>query len=331
MEANKAQAGPALPNLITAFRKGFDAVANHITLILLPLAMDLWIWLGLHLQIKSITNDVLQWITETAALDPNYQPGLLDANLEMLRAVQERLNVMIFLRTYPVGLPSLMAGRLPVESPLSATPFVDISSSGTVLVLWVLLSLVGLALGSLYFTLVAQAALDGALDLRKALSRWPGAALQSLFLALLVMAVLFAVSAPASCLLTLLAQGGVGAGQMALFIYLTVLMWVTFPLLFSPHGIFAYGDSMQASLRKSIRLARLTFPTTSLLFLAVLMASELLDMLWRVPPENSWLTLAGLVGHAFITTALLATTFVYYRDADLWVQAMLERLQVKVV
>ena len=213
MEANKAQAGPALPNLITAFRKGFDAVANHITLILLPLAMDLWIWLGLHLQIKGITNDVLQWITETAALDPNYQPGLLDANLEMLRAVQERLNVMIFLRTYPVGLPSLMAGRLPVESPLSATPFVDISSSGTVLVLWVLLSLVGLALGSLYFTLVAQAALDGALDLRKALSRWPGAALQSLFLALLVTAVLFAVSAPASCLLALLAQerGGGGA------------------------------------------------------------------------------------------------------------------------
>jgi hypothetical protein len=148
-----------------------------------------------------------------------------------------------------------------------------------------------------------------------------------LVLTLLVGALLFFISAPTSCVLSLLAQGGAGAGQFALMLYAALLMWVAFPLLFAPHGIFAYGDAVLASLRKSIRLTRLTFPTTSLLFLALLMASELLDILWRVPPENSWLTLAGLAGHAFVATALLATSFVYYRDADLWAQGMLERLK----
>jgi hypothetical protein len=160
MEVNESQAAPVLPNLITAFRKGFDAVANHIVLILLPLAVDLWIWLGPHLQIKSIMSEVVRWISEAAAADPAYQNGLLPANLEMLQTVQERLNVMIFLRTYPVGVPSLMAGRLPLESPLGVPLLVDIPSSSVVLGWWLVLSVVGLLAGSLYLA-GGQAALEG--------------------------------------------------------------------------------------------------------------------------------------------------------------------------
>jgi len=46
-------------------------------------------------------------------------------------------------------------------------------------------------------------------------------------------------------------------------------------------------------------------------------------MLWKAPPVTSWLTLVGVGGHAFISTALLAASFVYYRDADHWVQETL--------
>ena len=70
-------------------------------------------------------------------------------------------------------------------------------------------------------------------------------------------------------------------------------------------------------------MTRMTLPTTSLFFLSILAISEGLNILWRVPPENSWLTLIGVGGHAFITTALLAASFIYYRDADLWTQEAL--------
>jgi hypothetical protein len=36
--------------------------------------------------------------------------------------------------------------------------------------------------------------------------------------------------------------------------------------------------------------------------------------------KNSWFTLVGILGHAFVTTSLLSATFVYYRNADRWVQ-----------
>jgi hypothetical protein len=71
----------------------------------------------------------------------------------------------------------------------------------------------------------------------------------------------------------------------------------------------------------------MTLPTTSLFVLAVLVTSEGLDYLWRVPPETSWLTLVGVSGHAFITSALLAASFFYYRDADLWTQETLRMIK----
>jgi hypothetical protein len=71
----------------------------------------------------------------------------------------------------------------------------------------------------------------------------------------------------------------------------------------------------------------MTLPTTSLFILSVLVISEGLDLLWRIPPETSWLTLVGVCGHAFITSALLAASFIYYRDADHWTQETLKMLK----
>ncbi len=327
METKESPTFLALPNPVLALRKGFDAVANHVVLILFPLILDLWIWLGPHLQVKQIVNDMVQWITQTAVSDPNYQPGMLDSSLELLATMQERLNVMIFLRTYPVGVPSLMSGSLPLASPLGTPQLIDVPSASAVIGWWMVLGMVGLVFGSLYFLLVARVTQAEQIRLSETLRHWPGAALQTVFLSLLLLAMAAAISAPASCMLTLVAQAGGGLGQTALIVLMVLVMWVAFPLLFSPHGIYVNGATMMVSLRKSLQITRLTFPTTSLLFLVVLVASQLLDTLWRVPPEDSWLMIAGLIGHAFLATALLATTFVYYRDADLFVQKMLEKLK----
>jgi hypothetical protein len=52
-----------------------------------------------------------------------------------------------------------------------------------------------------------------------------------------------------------------------------------------------------------------------------------LNELWKVPSQNSWLMLVGLAGHAFITTALLSASFVYYREMNDWLQNVYERIQ----
>jgi hypothetical protein len=52
-----------------------------------------------------------------------------------------------------------------------------------------------------------------------------------------------------------------------------------------------------------------------------------MNFLWNTPSDNSWWMLVGIAGHAFVSTALLAASFIYYRDINAWLSAVLEQLQ----
>ncbi len=76
-------------------------------------------------------------------------------------------------------------------------------------------------------------------------------------------------------------------------------------------------------------MTRMTLPTTALFLLSIVAISEGLNILWRVPPDNSWLTLIGVSGHAFVASALLAASFIYYRDADTYTQKTLQIIKAR--
>jgi hypothetical protein len=73
-------------------------------------------------------------------------------------------------------------------------------------------------------------------------------------------------------------------------------------------------------------MSRVSLPNNSLFVLSVFLLSQGLSYLWLVPPSDSWLVLIGIAGHAFISTALLSASFVYYRNVNHWLQAVYEPL-----
>jgi hypothetical protein len=77
----------------------------------------------------------------------------------------------------------------------------------------------------------------------------------------------------------------------------------------------------------SLQMTRFTLPTSSMFVLTVFLLSFGLNFLWSIPPQDSWITLLGIFGHSFVTTALLAGSFIYYRDMNSWLQAAIERLR----
>jgi hypothetical protein len=137
-----------------------------------------------------------------------------------------------------------------------------------------------------------------------------------------------AISIPASCALTLAAFGGLGGSTLGILLYFGLVLWIMFPLIFSPVVILTDKAKMWPSVVHSVRLTRFTLPTTALLFIALIVISEGLDFLWNVPAESSWITLLALAGHAFIVTSLLATCFIYYRDANRWMQRAIQQAQL---
>jgi hypothetical protein len=326
MTAASNPAVPAPPNLIKALRAGFDSIANHVIVLAIPLALDLLLWLGPHVQVKTLLLDILSNLTNSSAWKSSEAGTLLGGNLEALQEAIGRINLMTSLRAYPVGVPSLMAGRLPIDAPGQLPFFWDTSNLWVIIALGFGLFVIGLGIGSLYFALVAQAAVGGGIKWRQVLNDWPRAMLQVLSLTLALLIVFLVISVPTSCIISMISWGGISLGQLAIFIFLGALLWLGFPLVFTPHGIFANHSNVLIALRNSVRVTRLTMPSTSLFFLAILFISQGLDILWRVPGEDTWLTLVGIAGHAFITTGLLAATFIYFRDAERWVQMMLAKM-----
>ncbi|MEO5888391.1 MAG: hypothetical protein ABIQ77_12090, partial [Anaerolineales bacterium] len=129
---------------------------------------------------------------------------------------------------------------------------------------------------------------------------------------------------PVMFILTLLAFINPLLANAAIFVMLLLSFWLIVPLFFAPHGIFARGQNAFYSALTSLRLARFTFPTSGMFVISALILSQGLNLLWSVPPNDSWMTLVGIAGHAFITTAILAASFVYYRDMNVWLQTVFE-------
>jgi hypothetical protein len=117
------------------------------------------------------------------------------------------------------------------------------------------------------------------------------------------------------------------SGVLLLALFFSV--WLIVPLFFTQHGILVRKQNAFYSIFTSLRMARFTLPTSALFVLSVLLLTIGLNSLWMVPTGDSWMLLVGIAGHAFITTALLAASFVYYRDMNAWLQTILEKLQQK--
>ena len=315
---------PPAPNLIGAIRSGFDAVNNHISLILFPIILDLILWSGPRIRLTGLIKSTSNQIFKVYSVQDPGMAELIQPVQAAWTEIAEQFNMLGILRTYPVGITSLLVAQLPATSPFGVMASWEIGSFGGAFIAFILIALIGIVLGTLYFLLVAQAAVIGDVSWRGAIGQWPWASLQMLYLAILWMVLLIFITIPGSFLLSLVILSGISYGQCALLIFAGIVFWLILPLVFSTHGIVINQNSFFTSVKVSANLTRKTLPTTTLFILVIFLLSKGLDILWRVPPETSWLLLVGILGHAFVTTGLLASSFVYYQDALLWMREMLK-------
>jgi hypothetical protein len=311
------------PNFISALLAGFDSISNHLLLLVLPILMDLFLWLGPRLKIGELLNRTITELSQvTGATNPD-AANLFALSQDFWKAAAERINLFSALRSYPVGIPSLMAAKLPAQAPM-AFPSIQIPSWSAVLGVWIVVSIAGLMIGTIYFLSTAQIALDGKINYQSLFQTWPWSFRQVLILTIIWLVLIIVLSIPASIVLSLMISASI-FGQIILLLIGSFVLWMLFPLIYSVHGIFVYHLKVSASVRKSIQVVQMTLPATALFFLSVIVIDQGLGLLWQIPAENSWLILIGVVGHAFVATGLLAASFIYYRDADRWIQTILKR------
>ena len=313
---------PEPPNVLKSIRNGFDAITKHLILLLFPVGLDLVLWFGPHLQIKSLIEGLITSMNDVPELMPADFGEVMEAGQEIWTAAAQRINLLIGLRSLPVGIFSLFTGILPVENPLGSPIFWDISSLGTAGLIVLIAFSLGIFLGGLFFSAVRQAALYDDLNWRTIFQDWPRVSLQSGILSLIWIIFFMAILVVGSCAATGITLFSVSLGQMVIILFGIISFWLIFPLIFSPHGIYSKGQKAWKSLLSSIRLTNLTFLKTSLFIMLAILVNQGLNMVWQISPETSWLMIISIIGHAFVTTGMLSASFVYYQDMNRWVEEM---------
>jgi len=324
MNVQKLETLPPPPTVFGSLRAGFDVVSSHVALILTPLVLDLFLWLGPRLGVGGLLSPIFKFLFQQARLGV----ATSDASqyLEMQTLFMEglqRYNLLSLLtriQIFPIGISSLSAEKLPVETPFGVQTVLQVSSAVEFFALSFFLVVIGWICSGLYYRFVSMASLkEGGAEIssmRAIVQTLLLSAIWSIGLMILFVPLMIGLS-----LLTLISPLLASGVLVFLFILFVV------PFFFAPHGIFMRNQNALYSVFTSFRMTRFTFPVSGMFVLSVFLLSRGLDYLWSVPSNDSWLMFVGFAGHAFITTALLSASFVYYREMNDWLQNVYEQFQ----
>jgi len=328
MEIQKLETLPPPPGVIASLQAGFNVVSNKVILITLPVLLNAFLWLGPRLSVGQWYGALLNnWIT---LLKQNGFPAkdlaLYTDNAPILIDFFQKLNWLGWVRTLPIGIPALLLdipSKFPVPTPLGIQSVVQLPSFAIVAGSVLLLTFVGWLGGGLYFRIVAGASLgadEAGIGLLRALA-------QTILLSIIWIIGSVIILLPVVLIMTVLAAISAVLAEIVFFIMLFFMFWLVVPLFFTPHGIFVRKQNAFVSIMSSLRMSRFTLPTSSMFVLSVFLLSRGLSYLWTIPASDSWMLVFGIFGHAFISTTLLAASFVYYRDMSNWLQNVYERFQ----
>jgi len=298
--------------VLRALATGFDRVAARPGLILPAFLLDLFLWLGPRLGVAGLVSPLAGGLAAPAGADP----ALVEQFMTMRDALLElatRFNLFSALSSLPVGIPSLMAARMPGAAPVGPARGFDLPNGLLVLAAWLVLSLLGLGFGSLYHIWVARQVAPRT-ELITAIAAWGRMAALSLavYVGALTVALVTMLAASAVAFLVPL------LGLAVAFLGFSLLFWVSVYLIFTPHGIVRHRLGLIRSILESVQIVRWNLlGTVSYLALAFLV-SYATNWVWSLPMEDSWYSLLALVGHAFVSATLLAGSYVFYQGRREW-------------
>ncbi len=315
MVSSSSQERPLL-GVLEALTAGFDQVRRRPWLMVIPLLLDLFLWIGPRLEAKSLYAQFEPNLKSLSAeLDADGQLAVQDMS-DLLQEFLTRYNLFSWLSVGVVGVPAvntavdatapLVTGGAPVQLPI-----VDV---GTYLGAALGLSAVGLILGGLFWAMLTLPVRAERFDLgawlRSGVSVGAQLVVLSVFLVIIGVMMMF----PASILMALISTISLGLASLLPALLLTGVAWVVFYLAFTVHGLALYQLPLARALRISALIARIFFVSTLGLATLSIVIYVGLGLIWEQIAPDSWLRLIAMAGNAFIAAGLASASLIYYQN-----------------
>lgn len=305
----KEEEKSSVPGVWSALAAGFDLTAKHPWLLLLPIVLDVFIWLGPRLRFQTIIEQIVANLPEEAEV-------LTMA--EQLLEIGPQTNLFTVFSVPLVGVPVLLAGLSPETTPLAPQIF-DISNGLEWFGLLFAVSLAGLLFTALYYETVASVVSK---RLPEGTERSSSSALIRIvknWLRLVVLGLLFFVITlifymPVSIIGAIMFLLNSTLGTVVLLLAPLLLIWVIIYLSFAPPGIAVNDRPVIQAVKESLRLVQTNLTAVLTLLLVILLLGAVLDWLLLLAENGTWLTLFNILIHAFVNTAFVSAFFILYQD-----------------
>jgi hypothetical protein len=297
--------------VVQSLSSGFDLVTRHPQLMMLPILLDVFLWLGPHLSAYPLFRALMDFVQSAgmAAMDATARQQI-EAIQKLLDQIGQAFNLFSWLSPTLLGVPSLMAGALELKIPGGMPIIWSVSNLLVYCALFLAFNLIGLALSAAYWDMLAGQVRQEPFSPSRVVTLWWG-----LFkVALLFIVTTLFIGLPTMAVATLVALFSMPVAQFIMLMGLSALLWALFYLAFTVHGVALRDVPVLRSVQASVYLMRTQFPPTMGLLIVAIMVYIGLGFLWNIPPSDSWVKAAGILGHAFVATGLVTATALYYVD-----------------
>ncbi len=304
---------------------GFEIVARAPWLAIPPLLLDLFLWLGPRLSVAPILQGVkafLAPLSEAGSTIPESAEAYLILG-QIMDELSGNFNLFSLLNSVPLlSVPVLMPTRLTALNPLGGQPALEIASLLLLLGIALALGAISLGLGAFYLGSIGRKVV---VETESPLPGPPATmALWVQFLKIggLLLSVLLSFATALSLFASLIGVFSLTLAGLVMTLASSAVLFTALHLVFAIPGIVQLRRGIMPAIRESLLLTRGDFLHVVLLLGLILVISQGLRVVWTLPTPDSWSTLVGLAGHAFVSTALTTGLLVFYQERLQFLEVM---------
>jgi len=310
---------------IGSLRVGFEVVGRHLWLIILPVLLDLFLWLGPRLSAAPLFKRLAAYLVAQPMPDPTMAPQVEQA-VQLLEQTGERFNLFALLAAVPLlDVPSLLARRVPeMMTPLGESP--ELLITGVLaLMAWVAVLIpAGPVLGFVYLNSLARRVRAARIAEGKNKVGAAGRVFEtssvtrkliSMFLFITGLLMAGMLLAPLwSLMVGIVLMVAPPIGFLVWILSVAFGGYLALHLMFVVHGVLLGERGLFRATVESFMLIQTQFSSAVALVLLVLVIYEGLGFIWSLPSDGSWTLVVGILGNGCIATGLTAATFVFYQE-----------------
>ncbi len=302
--------------VIDCLSAGFRYLGWRLELILLPVLLDLLLWLGPRFSVQPLFASLATaygQLAQTEGVTPDLAL-MVEQLAGSIREAGQGSNLLNGL----VSSSLLHVPSLPLAGGVSMDRVFEIGTMGEALVWWLLFGLLGLLIGVVYLTLLARRLPIGGMAGAKppqvavaVLRHW----LQVTGFVLLVAVVLLLIYLPISLLVGLVVMLSPAFGSALAAMAGAITLLVFFYLYFVAAALVMDNTPLPAAVLRSLRLVRDNFwPTLGFILLSNVISLGIALLLVQLANLAPWAGLAAIALNAYIGTGLSMAFLVFYRS-----------------